>query len=157
MWTPKPTLLSPQDSSCTTAFHLPSLSPTSHDSDTRPVCSPRPPQILVSIPCVPSSLLPRFKEGAGQAMPLGLHPGCRREFSTNGERHQTGALLFFLPVASFILGQLQIIKGDTHTGPRSLLPPPPHNRGRASNTPKGHGAFSPSSQEVRPRTTVECV
>ena len=95
MWTPKPTLLSPQDSLCTTAFHLPSLPPTSHDSDTQPVCSPRPPQILVSIPCVPSSLLPRFKEGAGQAMPLGLHPGRRREFSTNGERHQTGALFFF--------------------------------------------------------------
>lgn len=64
---------------------------------------------------------------------------------------------FFLPVASFILGNCTSSKG-THTGPRSPLPAPcPPSRGRASNTPERHGAFSPSSQEIRPRTSVQGV
>ena len=92
--TPMPTLLSPMTPRVPPSFTCPPHRPPPNDSDTQPVCSPRPPQILASIPCVPSSLLPGFKEGAGQAVPRGLHPGPRREFSTNGESHQTGALFF---------------------------------------------------------------
>lgn len=153
-----PTLLPPMTPHVPPRFTCPPYRPPPNDSDTQPVCSPRPPQVLASIPCVPSSLLPGFKEGAGQAVPRCLHPGPRREFSTNGESHQTGAFFFFfLPVASFILGNCTSSKG-THTGPRSPLPAPrPPSRGRASNTPERHGAFSPSSQEIRPRTSVQGV
>ena len=138
--TPMPTLLSPMTPRVPSRFTCPPHRPPPNDSDTQPVCSPRPPQILASIPCVPSLLLPGFKEGAGQPVPQALHPGPRREFSTNGESHQTGAL-FFLPVASFILGNCtHHQRGHTQDpGAHSQLPPP--NTGRASNTPERHSAF----------------
>lgn len=152
-----PTLLPPMTPHVPPRFTCPPYRPPPNDSDTQPVCSPRPPQVLASIPCVPSSLLPGFKEGAGQAVPRCLHPGPRREFSTNGESHQTGAFFFFFASSKFYSKQLHIIKGDTHRTQEPAPSSPPPSRGRASNTPERHGAFSPSSQEIRPRTSVQGV
>ena len=126
--TPMPTLLSPMTPHVPPRFTCPPHRPPPNDSDTQPVCSPRPPQILASIPCVPSLLLPGFKEGAGQAVPQALHPGPRREFSTNGESHQTGALFFFAS-SKFYSRQLHTSSKGTHPGPRSPLPAPPTQHG----------------------------
>lgn len=102
-------LSAPQDSWCTHRVS-PALS-TSQRSDAQTACSPRPPQVLVSIPIHASSHLPRFKEGCRSGYAIRslallqvrhrLHLGPRRVFLTNGEKHQTGVLwVFFFFLAS---------------------------------------------------------
>lgn len=112
------------DSSCTTAFHLPSLSPTSQrlrhsaclQSSTTTGTGEHPLRALLSAARVQG----RCRPGCATMPSPWPQEGILDKWRKPSNR---SIFFFFLPVASFILGNCTSSKG-THTGPRSPPPAP---------------------------------
>lgn len=119
-----------------------------------------------------SAALDRHKQGSTHA-PAHLLQVCQASVAAPGQvppppcsqkgllgnRRKTSdkSTFFFLPVATFILSNCQVIKGYTHTGPGSPLP---NNSAQAFDTPGRQAPecfFSIVSGTVNPRTNWESV